>query len=410
MRILIYGLNYSPELTGIGKYTGEMATWLLEQGHEICAIATPPYYPAWQIWQGYSAWWYSSQQSERFHLIRCPLWVPKTPSGLKRILHLLSFALTSFPIALWKSLWWRPDLVLIVAPAISSAPGGWLAARLAGAEAWLHIQDFEIDAAFEMGMLGSDTQQKLSVRNSIEILERWLLRRFDRISTIAMPMLKRLEAKGVKPNRLVLFPNWVDLEVIYPLTETSPMRVELEIPIDRIVVLYAGNMGKKQGLEIAIEAAKILIDHPEILFVLCGDGATRSELEKSAQGLESVRFLPLQPVDRLNDLLNLADIHILPQRADVADLVMPSKLSGILACGGASIATVHPNTEVANVVQAAGGIVCPPDDPKQFAAQILALAQDPSKRLVMQQSARNYSIEHLAKEKILHAFQIQLGL
>jgi colanic acid biosynthesis glycosyl transferase WcaI len=405
VRILIYGLNFAPELTGIGKYTGEMVTWLRSQGHHICVVTTPPYYPAWQVGEGYSTWWYGYEETERLKIYRCPLWVPKSPSGLKRILHLFSFALTSLPVALWMGLWWRPDLVWVAAPAIFSAPGAWLAGLLGGGKTWLHIQDFEIDAAFDLGLLGVNSDQKNSrLRHLVSALERWLLRRFDHVSTIAPAMLKILEAKGVEPAKLVFFPNWVDTEIIYPLDTPSPMRYELGIPLDRIVVLYSGNMGKKQGLEIAIASAQLLSTHPNILFVLCGDGVMRSQLEQVAEGLDNLMFLPLQPLEKLNDLLNLADIHILPQRSDVADLVMPSKLGGILACGGAAIATAHPHTEVANVVQAAGGMVCLPDDAQHFAEAILALAQDPVKRDSMQQSARSYTLQNLAKEEILSNF------
>lgn len=405
MRILIYGLNYAPELTGIGKYTGEMVAWLQAQGHHVCVVTTPPYYPAWQIGEGYSTWWYGYEETERLKVYRCPLWVPKSPSVLNRILHLLSFALTSLPVALWLGLWWRPDLMWVVAPAIFSAPGALLASRLGGAKSWLHIQDFEIDAAFDLGLLGTRSERKNSRFQDFPLsLERLLLQRFDYVSTIAPAMLKILEAKGVEPSSLVFFPNWVDTEIIYPLDTPSPMRQELGIPLDRIVVLYSGNMGKKQGLEIAIASAKLLSNYPNILFILCGDGVMRSDLEEIAEGLDNLMFLPLQPLAKLNDLLNLADIHILPQRSDVADLVMPSKLGGILACGGAAIATAHPHTEVANVVQASGGIVCLPDDAQHFAEAILTLAQDPAKLDSMKQSARSYALQNLAKEEILSNF------
>lgn len=396
MRILIYGLNYTPELTGIGKYTGELAAWLSEQKHEIRVVSAPPYYPAWQISQGYGNWWHREQESELRSVYRCPLWVPKTPLGLNRIMHLLSFAISSFPVVAWQGLVWKPDLVLVIAPAIACCLGGKFAANLGGAKSWLHIQDLEVDAAFEMGILSNNLLKSLILK-----CEKWLIQQFDRVSTIADPMQKRLLAKGLDRDCLQLFPNWVDTESIFPLDQPSPLRAELGISVSQTVVLYSGNMGKKQGLEIVIAAAKI-VTNPQIIFILCGDGASRQELEIMAQGMANVRFLPLQPLENLNNLLNLADIHLLPQRSDVADLVMPSKLGGILACGGALVATANPDTEVANVANDAGAIVSLPENTEQLADKISFLAQNLGDRQTMKIQARNYAIENLSKSQILN--------
>ena len=152
MKILLYGINFSPEVVGIGKYTGEMATWLAAQGHEVRVITAPPYYPAWRVAPGFSAARYSRSRVDGATVFRTPLWVPAQVSGAKRLLHLLSFALFSFPalLAQWS---WRPDVVWVVAPALTCAPGACLFARMRGTKAWLHIQDFEVDAAFDLGIL-----------------------------------------------------------------------------------------------------------------------------------------------------------------------------------------------------------------------------------------------------------------
>ena len=212
MRILIYGINFSPELTGIGKYTGEMAAWLAARGHEVRVVTAPPYYPDWQVWTGFSGWRYqlADEAGGSLRVVRCPLWVPARPSGLTRLLHLASFALSSLPVLLWQ--WrWRPAVVFAVAPPLFCAPGAWLAARLAGGKAWLHIQDYEVDAAFDLGLLKGARLRRMALAG-----ERWLLRRFDRVSTISRRMLALAQAKGVAAGCLVLFPNWVDVLAIRP--------------------------------------------------------------------------------------------------------------------------------------------------------------------------------------------------
>ncbi|MES1163397.1 MAG: WcaI family glycosyltransferase, partial [Rhizobacter sp.] len=202
MKILLYGINFAPEPTGIGKYSGEMAEWLAGAGNEVRVIAAPPYYPAWAVGDGYSAWRWTEESWHGVRVWRAPLWVPARPNGLKRLLHLASFALLSLP-ALARQMAWRPDAIVVVAPALACAPAGWLAARVCGATAWLHIQDFEVDAAFRMGLLKGRLAQKV-----IGMAERWMLRRFDRVSTISNRMLELLRAKHVDDSRAVLFRNW----------------------------------------------------------------------------------------------------------------------------------------------------------------------------------------------------------
>lgn len=406
MRILIYGLNYAPDPTGIGKYTGEMGEWLQKQGEEIRVITAPPYYPAWEIKSEYLKKSYVREESQGIWVTRCPLWVPRQVSGAKRLLHLASFAASSFPVILWQSMAWKPQVVIVVAPAFFCVLGGLIGSWLGRGKAWLHIQDFEVDAAFDLGMLPAFL---LPLALS---LESWLLCRFHRVSTIAHHMVKRLEDKGLGRERVVLFPNWVDTEAIYPSGDCL-FREELGIQQEQIVVLYSGNMGQKQGLEIVAEAAQRLSTQSEsdvdIVFVLCGDGPSRGLLEEMTQGLSNVRFLPLQPKERLNDLLNVADIHLVPQRADAADSVMPSKLTGILACGGAVIATAYPETELAEVVQTAHGLICAPGDSEAMAELILKLARSPEERRQMSHRAREYAVQHWSLEAVLSQFHQSLS-
>jgi colanic acid biosynthesis glycosyl transferase WcaI len=410
MKILFYVTNYYPELTGSGKYTGELARWLSQEGYSVRVVAAPPYYPAWKIGDGYKGWAYHIEK-DSIRVFRCPIWIPRAPSGRNRIVHLLSFALSSFPIVLWQ-IFWRPTVVVVIEPPIICAPAGWLVARLSGARCWLHIQDFEVDAAFDLGLV-----KGRGIRRAISAMERWLMGRFDRVSTISKKMLNYLEAKGVPEG--VLLPNWVDTEEIRPLNAPSSYREELGIAKDAIVALYSGNMGKKQGLEVLAEVARqcaILADAeidesgrkiPTIFFIFSGAGAGRADLEQVCAGLTNVRFLELQPAKRLNEWLNLADIHLLPQRADAADLVMPSKLTGMMASGRPTVATAQEGTEIAGVLKDSGFVV-PPGDVKAFCEKLTLLASERGLREKMGQAARQYAEEFLAKENVLSRFEEEL--
>ena len=415
MRILIYGINFHPEPTGVGKYTGEMAGWLASRGHEVRVVTAPPSYPRWRAFPGYHAWKYSRERlrlqnghgkppgTHDVHgpdvdVFRCPAWIPENPSGAKRLLHLASFGLSSLAPML-KQVRWAPQIVLLVEPTLFCALQALLVARWSDAKAWLHIQDFEIDAAFELGHLSSSR-----VRDWAFAVERRILPAFDRVSAISNRMVDRLAVKGADPSQCILFPNWVDTNEIHPLDGPSPFRKELGITESTVVALYSGSMGKKQGLDLLADAARRLSHRPGLRFVFCGEGPRRQIFVDHAKDLPNVSLLPVQPADRLNDLLNLADIHLLPQLSHAADLVMPSKLTGMMASGRAIVATAHPGTQLFGTLKGKG-VVTPPKDVGAFESALLRLVEDPWLREQLGLEARKYAVSHLNRDEILREFE-----
>lgn len=402
MKVLVYGINYSPELTGIGKYSGDMAEWLAAAGHDVRVVTAPPYYPDWAVWPGYSASRYTRERLKGVSVFRTPVWVPRKANGLRRLLHLASFALASAPalLAQWR---WKPDVIWVTEPPLFCAPAALAFARLRSAKAWLHIQDYEVDAAFELGLLKGDR-----LRGFVASIERWLMRHFDRVSTISQRMVERASAKGVEAGRLISLPNWADISAIRPLQSPSPYRKELGLAPNAIVALYSGNMGAKQGLELLAEVAHLLHhERSSIQFVFCGNGAGRADLMDRCTRLTNVRFLDLQPVGRLGDLLGLADIHLLPQRADAADLVMPSKLTGMLSSGVPVVAGARPDTELGKVAAHCGRTVAP-EDSQAFADAIAALAENAGLREELGMRARAFAEQRFARDAVLSQFESDL--
>lgn len=395
MKILILGLNFAPELIGVGKYTGEMAAWLAEQGHEVRVITAPPYYPEWRVRDGHSAHAYREESWRQMSVLRCPLWVPSTPSTLKRILHLLSFALTSAPMAIWQGLTWRPDIVWTVEPTAFTAPNAWLAARIGNATACLHIQDLEVEAALGLRMLSRSWLIKVTAK-----AYGWLLRRFDHVSTISLQMREQLPSYGVPPKRCGIFQNWVDTEGISPLDVPSSYRTELGLSDDTLVALYAGNLGSKQGVDSLAEVARLCRDVDNLHFVFAGEGSLRDQVEARTQDLDNVTMLPLQPSERFNDLLNLADIHLLPQRPFTASFALPSKFGGMLASGRPAVIQAEEG-ELARVGRTCG-LVVRPGETEAMAAAVRKLAADPVRRTELGEAARRYALAHLGKEHVLN--------
>jgi colanic acid biosynthesis glycosyl transferase WcaI len=411
LRILIYGLNYSPELTGIGKYTGEMSAWLADRGHEVHVVTAPPYYPAWRIRDDYRGSWYRTERAPGQPVVhRTPLYVPEHPTGLKRIVHLLSFMLGSIPMMI-RETFWQPEIVFTIEPTFFCAPLTLFVGKSAGAACWLHVQDFEVDAAFELGLLpGQGPIHDAALR-----IEKFFTFAFDRVSGISPRMVDRAHTKGIPSNRIILFPNWVDADQIYPIepevNRANPFRRQLNTKVEYIdetvILLYSGNMGAKQGLELLAPLAESFEQDSRIHFVFCGDGAFRARLEELVAHRSNVTLLPLQPLNRLNDLLNAADIHLLPQRASAADLVMPSRLSAMLSSGRPVVATAHPDTQVAQIVEGCG-VAVPAGDVVSLHQAVLKLVDDKSLRHRLGHAAREYAVANLGKQQVLEQFERDL--
>jgi colanic acid biosynthesis glycosyl transferase WcaI len=362
-KILIYGINYAPEMIGVGRFTGEIGTYLAKNGYDVCVVTAPPHYPGWRAAPPYSALRYASETRAGVKILRCPLLLRAEMRGIWRLLAPLSFALTSAPAALWKIVTERPDIVLCIEPTFFVAPA-CLLAQFAGARTILHVQDLEIDAAFAVGYLEGDR-----LKNFVLRLESWLLRRFSSVITLSGQMRERLIAKGVAANRIGLVRNWVDLAKIKPLAEPNVFRSELGLSGADFAVLYAGNIGAKQALGVVLDAARQLAGVAHVHFVIAGDGPEKQHLMQSYAGLPNVHFLPLQPEERLCELLNLANLHVLPQSRGAADLVLPSKLGGMLASGKPVLATADAGTELFEVLSGTA-ILVPAGDSVAMAREI----------------------------------------
>lgn len=364
MRILIVGLNYAPEPIGIAIYTAGLADHLAQSGHEVRVVAGQPYYPQWRVLDGYRGGWRTRIDPTGVTITRCPIYVPRVPSGARRLIHHASFALSAFFPSLAAARGFRPDIVLTIAPSLASAPIAWLAARLARARSWLHVQDFEVEAAFATGLM--DPSSRLA--RFASGFERRILGLFDRVSSISPEMCAKLAVMGIPKERIVEFRNWAGIPPAANGAVQSRYRVEWDIRTPH-VALYSGNIANKQGIETVLEAARLLRRRDDLTFVICGEGPNLARLREAAGDLSNLQFRPLQPVERLAELLQLASVHLLPQKPDAADLVLPSKLTNMLASGRPVVATAMPGTGLAREVEGCG-IATPPEDASAFAAAI----------------------------------------
>ena len=402
MRLLFLGINYDPEIISIAVYSSGLCEYMARNGVDTKVVTAKPYFPQWRVFEGWRGpFWKRRKTAAGADVVHCPLYVPRIPSGAKRILHHASFALTAAPVTLWRALVWRPDVVFVIGPSMVAAPVGWLAARIGGAKAWLHIQDFEVEAAFATGLI----QEESRTGRAAMAFERWGLRRFDKTSSISRPMLDKLRKKQVPEKNIYELRNWANLEKVTPIKGVSPMKAALGIETP-YVALYSGNLSNKQGLEVLPEIARHLAHRDDVTLLICGDGPMRAELVASAESLTNIRFLPLQPLEKLSELLGVADVHLLPQIEGAADVMLPSKLTNMLASGRPVVATAHKGTALGDEVEGAG-VLTPPGDGKAAASAVEALLDNPDLRSELGDAARVRALERWDMDAILGNLQLE---
>ncbi|MGB0129662.1 MAG: WcaI family glycosyltransferase [Rhodocyclaceae bacterium] len=402
MRIAIVSINYRPELTGIGVYTAGLAEHMAQDGHEVEVLTGFPYYPAWRK-AGPDEWiWRRLERVTGVVVKRSYLYVPSRPRLLTRVLHEFSFVLS----ASVRYLISKPvDCTLIVSPPMFTGVPIAILARLRGSRTVFHVQDLQPDAAIELGMLPRGPIADVLLR-----LERWTYRLCDRVSTISEGMRRRIVGKGVPAEKVILFRNWANDDRVRPMARETALRREWGLE-GKFVVLYAGNLGIKQGLGSLLESARLLTDIAELRIVIVGDGGERADLENRARnmGLGNVLFRPLQPEERLSELLATADVSVMPQKAGVTDIVLPSKLGNLLCSARPLVVAAAEGSELARIVAEANcGLVVGQENSSEIALAVRELYGDPALRDALGSNGREYMRTHLGHRAVLDSFLADL--
>ncbi|WP_284124053.1 WcaI family glycosyltransferase [Parerythrobacter aestuarii] len=393
--ICLISLNYAPEPIGIGPFSQGWAEVLVRRGHAVQVICGVPYYPAWKAMEGYREP-FAQAVENGVQVMRVPHHIPGAPGTVGRLRHYATFAMNAYRGVGKLGPAFAPEAVIAIAPALLSAPVALQLAKTHRALSWLHIQDFEVEAALATGLLpGWAARLGAGFENGI-------LSRFDRLSSISPRMIEKAAAKADGSPVVHELRNWADVEVGAMTTDGERLRRELDLP-DGLLALYSGNLARKQGIGLLLEAANAMQSRPDLHFVICGDGPARAEVEQAAQDLPNLHFRPLQPRARLAELLAMASFHLLPQIAGAADLVLPSKLANMLASGRPVVATANSGTSLAGEVEGCG-IVVPAGQVVEFEQAIIRLADDDGLRKTLGQAARARAVERWSKASLLERF------
>ena len=357
-RVLVLGLNYAPEQTGIAPYTAGMAAGLA-QDFDVEVITTHPHYPEWKVASGHGGW-RSLEEREGVHVHHVKHYLPRNPTGLGRIVSEATFAARALTPGVT-----RPDAIITVSPALAPVASALALGRRWGVPVGVVVQDLYSKAFAELGLLGGRLDKH------VHRFERALLHRADGVVAIHGRMAEVIGRDfDMQPSDITVIPNWT--HVSPPTGDLAARRRELGWEDGRFTVVHAGNMGAKQGLEHLLPTAR-LIDKMEtnVRLVLIGNGGQRESLENAAKGVRSLEFMDALPSDNFMTTLASADALLLHEKPGIREMCVPSKLTTYFAAGRPIIAVTEPESAAAAEVEASGaGILVKPGRPEELASTL----------------------------------------
>jgi colanic acid biosynthesis glycosyl transferase WcaI len=408
MRITTWGINYAPEPTGIAPYNTELCEFLKSRGHEISMVTAFSYYPTWTKFPADRWRLYRTDTKDGVPIHRCWHYVPAKATTARRILHELSFGLTSFLRILTLP---RADVYIVVSPPLFLGIVARMVACLKRSRYIFHIQDLQPDAALGLGMVKSGAFMRL-----LHGIERFSYHHAVAVSGISESMMAAFNRKGVPAEKCWYFPNWVSRNVAPMDPAAHSFRESQGIPPDALLAVYAGNLGRKQGLRVLLEAGRLLKPCPpggrfsSIWIVIAGDGVMRLELKQELAREPAPNFLllPLLPEPAYRAMLTEATMGIVTQARGSGQVVFPSKLLSLLAAGLPVLAVAEADSDLAcSVAKGNFGVNVPPAQPEQVAQAMINLTHQPDELKWMAENGRRW-VQNFSAAKILGEFEEKL--
>ena len=373
LRLVVLCPHFAPDLAPTGVVMTRIVSELAARGHELHVVTSLPWYRNHAIEPGWGGRLWRTEKTEWGSIIRVHPFPGKSKSNLLR--RALGFIVFSYAVGIRSvhadGLPFKVDGVLAMSPPLTLGLTGWFTKIIRRAPLVFNIQDVFPDAAIQTGAISNG-----KIIAAAKFLERMSYQRSDAVVLLSQDLRANIANKIDKRfhQRLHVIPNFVDTHAITPQDRMTAYRSELGIG-DQLVVMYAGNVGFSQSLNLVVDAAA---KFPDVAFVINGDGAARKKLEEDCAQLTNVYFGDYQPIERLSEVLATGDIHLVPLRAGLAAVSVPSKSYSILAAGRPMLAAIDLGTEIPNMLQQSGaGVAVEPDSSTAF---IEALSQLISRR------------------------------
>ena len=385
MNLLVLCPHFAPDVAPTGEVMSAIAAALADRGHRLHVVTALPWYRHHKVEDGWGGRPWRTETTDWGWITRLhPFPTDKTNIPARAV----AFGVfTAMSVVAATATRMRPDAVMVTSPPLPLGVAGWLAATFRRAPFVFNVQDVFPDVAVELGAITNPR-----VIAAASALEKFLYRRSDAVTVLSEDLRDNVGGKlGThRPERVHVIPNFVDTERIAPADRMNSYREQYGLG-DRTVVLYAGNVGLSQSLDLLVEAARRFRDRDDVVFVVNGGGSAKDALVESAAGLDNLKFVEMQPRERLPEVLAAGDLHVVPLKRGLARSSVPSKLYSILAAGRPVLASVDAGTEVATTIErASAGVSVPPEDPDAFCAALTDLLDDPARRTAMGESGRAF--------------------
>jgi colanic acid biosynthesis glycosyl transferase WcaI len=364
-----------PDVAPTGEVMSEIVGGLADRGHRLHVVTALPWYERHAVEPGWDGLLVRHEDLPWGRITRVHPFPTDKSNIPARAVAFGGFTLLAAIEGVVSST--RPDVVLAMSPPLTLGVAGIAVARSRRVPFVFNVQDVFPDVAVELGLLNGPRAIAAA-----SWLERSVYRRADAVTVLSDELAANVRAKlvgvGGDAASVHVIPNFADTERIRPDERENAYRVEHGLE-GRQVVMYAGNVGLSQSLDLVLHAARSLAGRDDVVFVVNGAGTALPSLRAEAADLDNVRFVGLQPRERLGEVLAAADVHVVPLRRGLARSSVPSKLYSILAAGRPIVASVDPETEVERTVLRAGaGLTVPPDEPVAFTEALIRLIDDPA--------------------------------
>ena len=341
-RVLIYSQTFSPDHSGISIYASDFAFYCAENGCEVDVITGFPFYPQWKKKKEDEGKLFATETIKNVKVHRGYLYVPHNPSAMQRIMHELSLVFFAFINSFRVK---RPDVIVVFTTPVLL---GVLAAFMNifwRRKLVINVQDFQVEAAYSLGMLKGSTMLK-----AINALELWSYKKADYVSSISGSMLDLLrDRKKLPANKVLFWPNWThdDKKEATPI-QPGLFRRKFNFSDSTKLIGYAGNVGKKQGLDILLDTAVEFAHDKSLQFLIIGEGADLERLKEYARTKQimNVKFMPFLNAQEYQEFLADVDAVFISQVKVPFDIYFPSKLLGIMAMRQLLIVNADVNSEL----------------------------------------------------------------
>lgn len=406
-RLVVLCPHFDPDTAPTGTVMTRIVAELVALGHEVDVVTSLPWYRTHSVEPGWEGRLVRRETTlwgtvRRLH----PFPGDDKSDLLRRAVGFVAFTVLATVEAMRAGGWFRRvDAVIAMSPPLTLGPAGRIAALSHRAPLVFNIQDVFPDAAVRTGAITNRW-----VIRAAEILERAAYRTSAAVTVLSDDLAANVRSKlpARMRDRVVVIPNFVDTHAISPADRRTPRRAELGIG-DQPVIMYAGNVGFSQSLDLLLDAAEAI---PEAIVVVHGDGAARRSLEDDVarRGLANIRFAGYADADRLGEVLATGDVHVVPLRTGLGSVSVPSKTYSIMAAARPVVAAIDPDTAVPRILdESGGGVSVSPDDAVALVAALRRLLDDPETARRMGERGRRWVEENASPSAVGASYDRLIG-